>query len=134
MTDRRSVDALTRQEMIDRLEWNGGGYGFGVCAFAGMMSWALDEPGPNKPDLKSIVAVSGPPAKYTDEELTKLVTFAESKTARYDAMFRVRRGANLVLFDKREFDGKWMRKRLTWDMGPMYSDTLDDAIAVMERY
>lgn len=125
---------LSRQEMIDKLEWNSGGYGFGVCSFANSMLWAMDTPSSEKSDLKSIVAVSGPPKKYSDEELEKIVAFSERVTARYDKMFRYRRGANLILLDKPSFaDGKWMRKKLSWTEGPMYSDTLSEAIAFMEQ-
>ena len=121
---------MNRQEMIDSLMWNSGGHSFGICSFANSMRWAMDAPGPGKPDLKSIVAVSGPPEKYTDEELEKLVKFSQEATAHYDEMFTCRRGANLILFDK--FDnGCWLRKRLSWEYGPMFSDALDAAIAVM---
>lgn len=127
---------LSRQEMIGKLEWNRGGYGFGICSVASSMLWAMDAPGPGKPDLKCIVAVSGSPEKYTDEELAKIVVFSERVTAKYDTMFRYRRGANLILLDKSSdlnSEIKWMRKRLTWTQGPMWSDTLDEAISVMER-
>lgn len=98
----------TREELIEKLEWNSGGYGFGICSFASSMMWSMDAPGPDKPDLKSIVAVSVPQDKYTDEELQKIVAFSERQTARYDQMFRWRRGANLILLDKQR-DGGWMR-------------------------
>ena len=123
-----------RQEMIEELEWNSGGYGFGICEIANSMLWAMDRPGPDKPDLKSIVAVSGPPDRYTDDELEKLVALSRRVTARYDEMFRYRRGANLILIDKpKESNGKWLRKRLSWNRGPMYSNTLDEAIEIMEK-
>lgn len=123
---------MTRQEMIAKLLWNSGGDGFGILSFANAMLWAQDRPGPGKPDLPSIVAVGGSPDDYTDEELEKLVAFGERTTARYDKIFSVRRGANLILFRKPlESHGSWMRKRLSWESGPMYSKTLDDAIAFM---
>jgi hypothetical protein len=96
------------------------------------MAWAMDSPGKGKPDLKSIVAVSGPPEKYTEEELKELVAFSKRMTADYDRMFIYRRGANMVCIDKTP-DGRWMRKRLTWEIGAFYSDTLKEAIAVFER-
>ncbi len=71
----------------------------------------------------------GNPAKYTDEELAKLAEFADEQDRRYDEMFRWRRGCNAILFDKVE-TGRWMRKRLTWQYGPMFSPTLDKAIGV----
>jgi hypothetical protein len=123
---------MKRAEMIKKLMWNQGGAGFGICSFGNAMIWAMDEPGPNKPDLISTVAISGDPKKYTDEELAKLLDFSQKQTARYDAMFNVRRGCNLIVFDKRE-DGMWLRKRLTWEFGPMYSRTLDEAIAIFTK-
>lgn len=41
-------------------------------------------------------------------------------------------GANLICISKYDED-KWMRKRMSWDIGAMFSDTLDEAIAVFER-
>jgi hypothetical protein len=122
---------MSREELIARLQWNGGGCGFGLCGVANAMSWAMATPGKGKSDLKSIVAVSGPPEKYTDEELKELVAFSDRRTTDYDRMFPYRMGANLICIDKTE-DGQWMRKRLTWEMGPMFSDTLTEAIAVFE--
>ena len=125
---------LSREEMIGKLQWNDGGYGFGVCEVGAAMIWTMDTPGPDKPDLKSTVAVSGPPDKYTDEELEKILAFSERVTARYDKMFSYRRGANLILLDKPEYaEGRWLRKRLSWTIGPMFSETLDEALAIMEK-
>src|SRR3990167_8984732 len=104
---------LNREDVIKRLLWNEGGYGFGICSVAGSMLWSMDTPGPGKPDLQSVVAVSSPPDKYTDEELEKILVFSERATARYDKMFPQRRGANLILLDKFS-NGHWMRKRLSW--------------------
>ena len=124
---------MTKRELlINSVEWNSGGYGFGTCSFANSMIWAMDEPSIDKPDLKSTVAICGDPKKYTTEELEKIVDFAKRCDKKYDAIFRVCRGCNLILFDKRE-DGIWMRKRLSWTMGPMYSPSLDEAIAIMEK-
>ena len=123
---------MSREELIAELVWNGGGCGFGICNVANAMTWAMDKPGKGKPDLKSIVVVRGPPEKYKDEELRELAAFSERVTADYDKRYIYRRGANLICIDKTE-DGRWMRKRLTWEMGPMFSDTLQEAIAVMER-
>lgn len=122
---------MERTELIGQVEWNSGGYGFGICSVANSMMWAMDEPNAEKPDLKSTVAICGDPAKYTDEELEKIVAFAKRRDEKYDSMFRYRRGCNMILIGKE--DGRWMRKRLTWTMGPMHSPTLDEAIAVMER-
>jgi len=122
----------SREEMIGQLMWHDSGDG--IPTHAGLMLWAMDQPGPDKPDLQSIVSVKGPPEKYTNEELATLLEFSERATARYDEMFSCRRGANLILFDKPEYwNGAWKRKRLTWDRGPMTSPTLEEAIAVMER-
>jgi len=122
---------MTREEMIAKLLWNSGGNGFGICSVANAFMWTMDRPGPNNQDYPSIVAVTGSPKDYTDEELEKLVAFAEQATSRYDRMFSYRRGANLIIFEK--FAGQWLRKRLSWEMGPMFSPTLDEAIAIMAR-
>jgi len=127
---------MKRDELINQVEWNSGGYGFGVCSVANSMMWAMDEPSADKPDLKSTVAICGDPAKYTDEELEKIVAFAKRRDEKYDSIFRYRRGCNMILIGKEEDNApshRWMRKRLTWNMGPMHSPTLEEAIAVMER-
>ena len=128
--------SVTREEKVTKLLWNSGGNGFGICSFANSILWAMDRPGPDKPDFPSIVAVGGSPEDYTDEEIDKLFAFSEFATARYDRFFGIRRGANLILFRKpTDSGGPWLRKRMSWEMGPMYSPTLDDAIAFMtEKY
>lgn len=121
---------LSRQEIIDKLEWNEGGFGFEMFSVA---SSAMDEPRPGHPDLKSIIVVCGSPDKYTDEELRKILKFAERKTAAHDKTSRYRRGANLILIDKPNWSpGRWFFKRLTWRNGSI-ADSLDEAIAMMER-
>jgi len=122
---------LSREEKIEKLEWNSGSCGFEVCEFDSIIG-EMDRPGPDRPDLKSIVAVSGPSDKYTDEELDKIFAFSERITACYDEMFCYRRGANLFLLDK-EGNGLWMRKRLTWRTGHMHSKTLDEALVALEK-
>jgi hypothetical protein len=125
----------SREELAAQVIWNSGGSGLGICRVANALIRAMDRPGPNNPDYPSIVAVSDPQEKYTDEELTLIVEFAQRATAKHDEMFRFRRGANLILFDKEEWNGRtlWMRKRLTWEYGPMFSPTLVEAIASMDR-
>jgi hypothetical protein len=121
---------MNRKELESKIMWNGGGTGFGICRVGNMMAWELQPPA--KPDLLSIVAVGLPKGKYTKEELTKICIFSERATKDYNTRNRYRRGANLICLDKRE-DGKWLRKRMSWTMGGFFSDTLDEAIAVMER-
>lgn len=121
---------VTRQELIDQLEWNSGGHGLGLCSFGNAILWRQSRPGPGERDLKGIVAVSCPQESYTDEELAKIAEFNKRLTAKYDEMFRVRMGANLILIGKMD-NGRWLRKRLTWEIGSMYSDTLDEAIKFM---
>jgi hypothetical protein len=67
----------TREELVNRFTWN---YGRG------------GHPGPDEPDLPSTVFLCGDPARYTDEELSKLAEFADEKDQRYDAVFNCRRG------------------------------------------
>ena len=81
---------------------------------------------------KSVVAVSWPPEKYTDEEIQKLYKFSVAETERYDKRVKTRVGANLIVFDKYE-DGQWLRKRLTWEIGEMTSETLNEAIEVFTK-
>jgi hypothetical protein len=90
------------------------------------------ETGETKRDLTSTVAVVGPADKYTTEELTKIVACAEKLDAQYDRLFPFRRGCNMTVFDKDAPDW-WLRKRFSWYMGPMYSESLDEAIAFMLR-
>lgn len=125
------VEKTRREELIGRLEWNNGGMGYGICAVAGMMLNLLDKPGPGHPDLKSIVIVSTPAEKYTDEELERLVQFSDFMTADNDKRWKIRRGANFICISKIE-NGRWMRKRTSWQFGVMFSETLDEACKVFE--
>jgi hypothetical protein len=133
---------MNRQQMIDKLQWNDGGYSGG--GFESMMAWAMAEPRSREEDLKSIVAVTGPPDKYTDEELEKLVGVSDRITADYDTRWRIRVGANIWIVDKIDLTAfrsetnphltyTWLRKKLTWERGLMHSDTLDEAIKIMEE-
>lgn len=125
---------ISRDDLINRLQWNDGGMGHGICTVASSMMWAMSRPKEPRgaDDLKSVVAVSGPPAKYTDEELAALVEFSDERTAKYDAMFNWRLGANLICINKLS-DGAWMRKRLSWESGPMMSPTLREALDVFKE-
>lgn len=123
---------MTRDEMIAKLMWNQGGMGYGVCTTGMMAIQNSMRPQSKEDDWISIVAVSGPPEKYTDEELEKLVAFSEAQTARYDKIFNYRMGCNLICINKVD-SGSWMRKRQSWEYGSMFSETLDDAIAVFTR-
>ncbi len=127
------TSTLTREEMLARFVPVSGGWSMQNVGLA--MMYAMDEPKPGKPDFPSVVGLYGPEEKYTNEELAKLVEFADRVTQAYDRLFRFRRGANLYLFDKPDWrrDGFWMRKKLTWTEGPMFSPTLEEAIAFMMR-
>lgn len=133
MTD-TTTRAPTREELIAQLDWNEGGTGFGLCTFGNSMIWRSQRPKHPRgaDDLKGIVAVSLPKEKYTDEELLKLVEFNKRITADYDKYCGYRLGANLICIDKTEF-GNWLRKKMSWEYGPMFSPTLDEAIKFMER-
>lgn len=54
---------INREEMIEQLEWNSGGTGNGICAVANSFLWSTSRPKHPRgdDDLKSIVAISGPP-------------------------------------------------------------------------
>ncbi len=121
-----------RQELISKLMWNSGGTGLGICSFAGMAIWCEDRPTSERPDLISIVAVNEPKERYTNEELEKLVAFSERRTTHYDTMFSWRRGANLIIIGK-EREGLWLRKRLTWEIGPYWAKTLEEAMELFDK-
>jgi hypothetical protein len=124
-----------KEELIAKLMWNSGGAGYGVCAVAGAMLWGMDQPTETRPDLISIVAIGGSPCEYSDIELKRLVEFSEAATANYDKRWRYRRGANLICISKHEDSTGvyWMRKRMSWTMGSLFSPTLDEALAIFER-
>jgi hypothetical protein len=129
-------DELKREGLTKQLMWNSGGFGYGICEVAGMMIQEMMVPTKENPDWISVVAISGPPTKYTTEELKKLVEFSKKETARYDKLFRWRMGCNLIFINKEDnYKGGhiWFRKRQTWQYGPYWSDTLDEAITVMSR-
>lgn len=125
-----------RKELEAALMWSTG-YGYGICSVGNMMMAALSHPDEKNPDWPSVVTVSSPPEKYTDDELRKLVEFSKERkerTERYDRMFNYRMGANLIVLDKMDGqDGRWLRKRQSWYMGPMFSQTLDEALEVFRE-
>ena len=122
---------MNRQELIDRLQWNNGGTGYGICSVGNALLWAAQQPKEPRgaDDLKSVVAISEPADRYTDEELTALVAFSDEMTADYDRLFAWRLGANMICIAKTS-DRQWMRKRMSWEYGPMASPTLQEALDV----
>lgn len=123
------VIELSREALVEELMWNEGGNGFGICEVGNQLRWALERPGPDKPDLKSIVLVNVPAEKYTDTQLRWLVLFSRHVTAKHDEVCKRRMGANLIVIGKEQED-RWLRKQLTWTMGPMYSKTMLSAMGV----
>lgn len=122
----------TRQEMIKDMVWltSDSGGSFGSCSFGAAFIWGDQMPSADNPDWKSIVFVKGPAEKYNDEEIGKLYQFSVEKTAEYDKLFTVRMGANAIVMDKVAGEKiYWLRKRMSWECGPMYSETLEEAIA-----
>lgn len=90
-------------------------------------------------DWKSTVCLGAPADQYSDAELEQIARFAERSTARYDRMFGRRRGMNYIMIEKRHFSGaygppEWFRARASWSQGPMYSTTLDDALAIWPEF
>jgi hypothetical protein len=118
-----------RKKLIEKLMWNEGGSGYGICSVAGMMLHTMTD---KSSDIPSIVAIGGSPDDYTTEELEKLVRFSSRMTEDYDTRYRDRQGANLIIIHKIEKD-HWIRKRMSWEIGPMFSETLDEAIAIFEN-
>lgn len=123
---------MNRQELIEKLMWNDGGVGLGITPIATSFMLNLMKPKSKEDDWKSVVAVSGPPEKYTNKELQKLVDFSERRTAIYDEMFSYRMGCNLIHINKYD-ENTWLRKRTSWDMGPMFSKSLDEAMSVFDK-
>lgn len=123
---------MSRQELIDKLMWNDGGMGLGITSVATVFMLNSVTPKRKEDDWKSVVAISGPPEKYTDDELEKLVAFSDRRTARYDTIFNCRMGCNAICINK-VADNRWMRKRMTWEIGPMFSDSLDAAVEIFEK-
>ena len=133
---RQSVIGQSRQELLDSLEWNSGGHGFGIPAFAGAMLWASDRPTAERPDLKSIVAVCMPQEKYTDDELREICAFARLVTGNYDELFGYRRGCNMLIIEKYEGEfwkgNNWMIKRMSWEYGTPHHPSVQAMVAWME--
>jgi len=115
---------MTREQMVEKLFWNVGGYNFGQCA---MLRWFTQRPSPDTPDLKSVVLVSAPADKYADDELAKLVEFSERASAIHDGLRRWRLGANLILLDKLD-ENCWVARYMSWESFPVSYPTLEAAI------
>jgi hypothetical protein len=64
--------------------------------------------------------------------LELIVKFADERNRIYDRMFSYRRGCNAICIDKFS-KTSWLRKRLSWTMGPMFSASLEEAIEFMSR-
>ncbi|HEX5426561.1 MAG TPA: hypothetical protein VFW94_23640 [Candidatus Acidoferrales bacterium] len=109
---------MTREELIARFVWTADGVVFHHAC--GEDDWA------------STICLTEPSAKYSDDELGKLAAFADEQDAEYDRVLPRREGCNLTVIDKCA-DGRWMRKRLTWYLGPMHSPDLDAALAFLRR-
>jgi hypothetical protein len=135
-----TIEAV-RERAAKELVWlsEDTGYGFGICGVAGMMAWAMDEPGPDRPDHPSIVFVQGPIEKYGDEELELILAFGKRRTAQYDRMFSIRRGCNAIILNKETVNwGKgprthWLRKRMSWEYGAMYALSLPAAFVPFDK-
>lgn len=112
---------MERAALESRLLFNAGGYGLGV---GGTLAWAFSAG--DQPDFPSIVAITGPAEKYTDTELQTLADVSDALTASYDERWIVRRGANLWIVDKAEYNTEhpWMVKRLSWEYGYPFHETL----------
>ncbi|MFA5080805.1 MAG: hypothetical protein WC472_04275 [Candidatus Paceibacterota bacterium] len=111
-----------RQSLIEKIQWNNARL-FKTGSF---MVWALDIP---RSGIKSIVVVRGPPDKYTDEELEKIVEFSGKMTTD-DIIFCRQRETNLIIIDKNQ---ERTRKRHPWAIGPYFSNTLDEAINIFKE-
>lgn len=123
----KPVTEMTRDELIAGLMWNTGGNSYGLCEVASMALQTMKSPSAERPDWKLVVIISVTEAAYTDEELRLLYLFSIEQTVQYDRIFQYRTGANMICISKFDAD-TWSRKRQSWDMGPMESATLEDAL------
>jgi len=115
----------SRESLEARLLFNSGGYSFGT---GGSLAWSFSSG--HAPDLPSVVAITGPAEKYTDTELQTLADVSDALTAAYDEQWTERRGANLWIVDKVDYDTPrpWMVKRLTWEYGYPHHETLSQML------
>ncbi len=85
-------------------------------------------------EWSSIVAIVGDPGDYNEEELGKLIRFAEEKTARHNERGRSWANPNFIIIGK-EGPNRWVRKMMTWtDAVPNYSRDINLAIMFMNPY
>lgn len=99
---------MTREELTEAIAWHNG-------RITG-----------SRTNLKSRVLLEGPPDKYTDEELQRVLEFAERRT-RED---KVNPGSNLIYLDKDE--NSWIRFREDHSLGTTRRRTLDEILRVNE--
>ena len=120
---------MDRNEMVKKILWlsDRSGASFGVTSFASMAIW--DE---SEEELKSVVAITGPSNKYSDEEIQKLYKFSVERTKKHDKICRSRIITDMIIFDKMSPDF-WYRAKMDWNVGSLVSETLDDAIAFFTR-
>ncbi|MDD3371170.1 MAG: hypothetical protein PHE27_05015 [Alphaproteobacteria bacterium] len=81
-------------------------------------------------DMASLVCVVGGRADYTKGEIALLEGFADAHMAWDDGLSKDKRDAAYVFFRKCE-DGRWERRKETWEKGPFFSPTLEDALTTM---
>lgn len=113
-----------RQKLIDELLWNGGGDGWGLCAFGNMLA-AMCGP---RTAIKSVVLIgtdTSPGDGFTDDELQALAKISRDKT---DYIVK-RLGGPILDSDNlitiRKSGDKWRYSRRTWDY-PAHCDTLEE--------
>lgn len=113
---------IDRVKLAESIQWltPDSGTGFGICSFAGMI---MHQSGPKI----SMMLVRGPMDKYTDAELALLADFAQH----VDVTHPKDSGWNNMVFDKETlWNPRWLRKRMSWEMGPMYSLSLPEALGI----
>ena len=121
---------MERHTLIDQLEWL-----VNPDEFPDNHMWR------HRGRLKSIVLVKGPADQYADDELEALVAFSDRQTADYDRLLqtasqvKARDGCNAIVIGKcsDEISTRWLRHRLSWHIGPMFSPTLAEAMEVFDK-
>ena len=121
---------MERQILINQLEWLDN-----PDEFPDNYMWR------RRGRLKSIVLVKGPADQYADDELEALVAFSDRQTADYDRLWKTtkpadqvkaRDGCNAIIIGK-ALDGNWLRQRLSWYSGEMFSPSLAEAMEVFDK-
>lgn len=125
-----NISTMNREELINELMWNGENNPSQLVYNDTWLSkdkTYIDINYKEKRDLKSMVVINGNPQEFTDEELQELVSFSREMTEHYDKTIRSRMQSSLVVIISKD-DGYWSRKRISWENGLKWADTLKETL------